>query len=143
MNFQFTTQAEYMHCLMTMRKLNPSRLWGVVAPLSGVFGLHVPTGVRFCLSPSGGGWSELCGVFREHGFYSDGSRRFAEVVAKLAIDQGRAGLELSCFTPLDKYWAAGGFVERTRADWDSQQRPSLWLPEYGTPDVVYMRKDLG
>jgi hypothetical protein len=130
---------EYQTALMQFRKDQPGLAWGLTYYPDGVPYYFPKLGVYCCLKRIKPGVVEITGAFRAHG----NERGAAQAIVDLCRTLGYATLQLDCFSYVEHAWAAVGFHEIDRRRFKLSSAPRLWLPVYGTPEVVYMRQHLG
>ena len=115
---------EYSKALHLLRRASPAQAWGLTFRPEGDKYLFPEHGVYVCLKALRHNTVEVTGCFR---LWADGKRGAAQGVIDLCRTLGFSTVELDCFEPVAPAWYA----------------PSLWLPEYGKPDVLYLRKHFG
>lgn len=77
-------------------------------------------------------------VFR----FGSGSGGATEAVLDYAKTCGAAIVRLDCFEGVHKAWQRAGFETNYVVEFMEAQAPTMWRPEYGTPPVYYMEKDM-
>ena len=135
--YESISEHEYSRALHLLRRDNPAAAWGLTFRPDGDKYLLPEYGVYVCLKALRNHTVEVTGCFR---LGADGERGAAHGVVALCRTLGFSTVELNCFAPVAAAWRRAGLVEYAVEPWDSAYAPSLWLPEYGTPSVVYMRK---
>lgn len=130
---------EYSAALSRLRRDNPAAAWGLTFRPEGDKYLFPEYGVYVCLKATRHNTVEVTGCFR----LGDGKRGVAQSVVDLCRTLGFNTVELDCFEPVAPVWYAAGLMPYRRERFDTAYAPSLWLPEYGKPDVLYLRKHFG
>lgn len=133
------TEHEYSRALNLLRRDNPTAAWGLTFSPEGDKYLLPEHNVYVCLKAVHNCTVEVTGVFR----LGEGKAGACAAVVDLCRTLGYSTMELDCFVPVASAWRRAGLVEYAIEPWNSAYAPSLWLPEYGTPSVVYMRKHFG
>lgn len=135
---------EYGRALHLLRRDNPAAAWGLTFHPEGDKYLFPEHGVYVCLKETRPHLRrfrtvEVTGAFR-HG---EGKPGATVAIADLCKTLGFEVMELDCFEPVAPAWYAAGLRLYRQERFNSAYAPSLWLPEYGKPDVLYLRKHFG
>ena len=131
---------EYGRALHLLRRDSPAQAWGLTFRPEGDKYLFPEHGVYVCLKALRHNTVEVTGCFR---LGADGKRGAAQGVIDLCRTRGFSTVELDCFEPAAPAWLAAGLLLYRRDRFDTAYAPSLWLPEHGKPDVLYLRKHFG
>ena len=131
---------EYSKALLLLRRASPAQAWGLTFHPEGDKYLFPEHGVYVCLKALRNHTVEVTGCFR---LLADGKRGAAQGVIDLCRTLGFSTVELDCFEPVAPAWYAAGLLLNKRERFDTAYAPSLWLPEYGKPDVLYLNKHFG
>ena len=134
------TEQEYSKALHQLHRASPAQAWGLTFRPEGDKYLFPEHGVYVCLKALRHNTVEVTGCFR---LLADGKRGAAQSVIDLCRTLGFSTVELDCFEPVAPVWFAVGLQLYWRDCFDPAEAPSLWLPEYGKPDVLYLRKHFG
>ena len=127
---------EYGRALHLLRRDNPAAAWGLTFRPEGDKYLLPEHGVYVCLKAMRPRTVEVTGCFR----IGEGKRGAAQGVVDLCRTLGFSTMELDCFEPVAQAWYAAGLLLNKQERFDTAYAPSLWLPEYGKPDVLYLSK---
>lgn len=130
---------EYSRARHRLHRVSPAKSWGLVFRPDGDKYLFPAHGVYVCLKAHVH-TVEVTGCFRLGAY---GKRGAAQSVIDLCRTLGFSTVELDCFEPVAPAWFAAGLWLYRRDRFDTAYAPSLWLPEYGKPDVLYLRKHFG
>lgn len=134
------SEQEYSRALHLLHRDSPAQAWGLTFRPEGDKYLLPEHGVYVCLKALRNNTVEVTGCFR---LRADGKRGAAQSVIDLCRTLGFSTVELDCFEPVARVWFAVGLELYWRDRFDTALAPSLWLPEYGKPDVLYLRKHFG
>ena len=134
------SEQEYSRALHLLHRDSPAKAWGLTFRPEGDKYLLPEHGVYVCLKALRNNTVEVTGCFR---LRADGKRGAAQSVIDLCRTLGFSTVELDCFEPVARVWFAVGLELYWRDRFDTALAPSLWLPEYGKPDVLYLRKHFG
>ena len=134
------TEQEYSKALHLLHRASPAQAWGLTFRPEGDKYLLPEHDVYVCLKALRHNTVEVTGCFR---LGADGKRGAAQSVIDLCRTLGFSTVELDCFEPVAPVWFAAGLLLYWRERFDTAYAPSLWLPEYGKPDVLYLRKHFG
>ena len=135
--YESISEHEYSRARHLLHRDSPARSWGLKFRPDGDKYLLPEYGVYVCLKALRNHTVEVTGCFR---LGADGERGAAHGVVGLCRTLGFSTVELNCFAPVAAAWRRAGLVEYAVEPWDPVYAPIHWLPEYGTPSVVYMRK---
>jgi hypothetical protein len=130
---------EYSRALHLLRRDNPTAAWGLTFRPEGDKYLLPEHNVYVCLKAMHNCTVEVTGAFR----LGEGKAGACAAIVDLCRTLGYSTMVLDCFIPVADAWRRAGLVEYAIEPWKSEYAPGLWLPEYGTPSVVYMRKHFG
>lgn len=133
------TEQEYSRALTTLRLDNPAAAWGLTFRPEGDKYLLPDHGVYVGLKTKRYNIVEVTGCFR----IGEGKRGAAHGVVDLCSTLGFSTMELDCFEPVAPAWYAAGLLLYRQDRFNTAYAPSLWLPEYGKPDVLYLYKHFG
>ena len=134
------TEQEYSRALHMLWRDSPAKAWGLTFRPEGDTYLFPEHGVYVCLNALRNNTVEVTGCFR---LGAGGKRGAAQSVIDLCRTLGFSTVELDCFEPVAPAWFAAGLLLYRRERFDTAYAPVLWLPEYGKPDVLYLRKHFG
>ena len=134
------SEYKYSRALHLLRRDNPAAAWGLTFRPEGDKYLFPEHGVYVCLKALRHNTVEVTGCFR---LWAYGKRGAAQSVIDMCRTLGFSTVELDCFEPVAPVWFAAGLLLCFRERFDTAYAPSLWLPEYGKPDVLYLRKHFG
>lgn len=134
-----TSEHVYSRALHQLRRDFPERAWGLTFKPEGDKYILPEHNVYVCLKEGTNKFVEVTGAFR----YGDGAPCAGAAIVDLCRTLGYGTMQLDCFAPVAVAWRRAGLVEYAVQPWNAAYAPSLWLPEYGTPSVVYMRKHFG
>lgn len=137
--YENISEHEYDRALHQLRCDNPAAAWGLTFRPRGCKYLIPEHGVYLCLKAVRDNTVEVTGCFR----IVDGKRGAAQGVVDLCRTLDFSTIELDCFEPVAPAWYAVGFELYKQERFNTAYAPSLWLPEYGKPDVLYLRKHFG
>ena len=138
--YESISEQEYSRALHLLHRDSPAQAWGLTFRPEGDKYLLPEHGVYVCLKALRNNTVEVTGCFR---LRADGKRGAAQSVIDLCRTLGFSTVELDCFEPVARVWFAVGLELYWRDRFDTALAPSLWLPEYGKPDVLYLRKHFG
>ena len=130
---------EYGRALRLLRRDNPAAAWGLTFRPGGDKYLFPEYGVYVCLKAIRPRTVEVTGCFR----IGEGKRGAAQGVVDLCRTLGFSTMELDCFASVVLAWYAAGLMLYKQERFNIAYVLSLWLPEYGKPDVLYLRKHFG
>ena len=134
------SEHEYSRALHRLHRDSPAQAWGLTFRPEGDKYLFPEHGVYVCLKALRNNTVEVTGCFR---LLAGGKRGAAQGVIDLCRTRGFSTVELDCFEPVAPVWFAAGLLQYRRDRFDTALAPVLWLPEYGKPDVLYLRKHFG
>ena len=134
------SEHEYSRARHLLHRDSPAQSWGLKFRPDGDKYLLPEHGVYVCLKALRHNTVEVTGCLR---LRADGKRGAAQGVIDLCRTLGFSTVELDCFEPAAPAWFAAGLLLYRRDRFDTAYSPSLWLPEYGKPDVLYFRKHFG
>ncbi len=134
------TEHAYRRAQHLLRRDSPARAWGLTFSPEGDKYVFPEHGVYVCLKELRYNTVEVTGCFR---LGADGKRGAVQGVIDLCRTLGFSTVELDCFEPVAQAWFAAGLLLYRRDRFDTAYAPRLWLPEYGKPDVLYLRKHFG
>lgn len=134
----------YNRAIHLLRRDSPHLAWGLTFRPSGDKYLLPDQGVYACIATTRPYMrryktAEVTGCFR----LGEGTKGAAQAVVDLCRTLGFEYIELDCFEPVAAAWYAAGFKLYKQDRFNTAYAPSLWLPEYGKPDVLYLRLNLG
>lgn len=133
------TEQEYSRALNLLRSENPAAAWGLTFRPEGDKYVLPEHAVYVCLRAAKHGAVAVEGCFR----LGEGKRGAAQGVVDLCRTLGFSTVELDCFEPVAPAWYAAGLRPYRQERFNPTYAPSLWLPEYGEPDVLYLCKRFG
>ena len=133
------SEYKYSRALHLLRRDNPTAAWGLTSHPEGDKYQFPEHGVYTCLRAVNSSTVEVTGCFR----VGEGKRGAAHGVVDLCRTLGFSTVVLDCFEPVAPAWYAAGLLLYRQERFDTAYAPSLWLPEYGKPDVLYLRKHFG
>lgn len=137
--YESTPEHEYSRALNLLRRDNPAAAWGLTFRPEGDKYLLPEHNVYVCLKAVHNCTVEVTGVFR----LGEGKAGACAAIVDLCRTLGFSTMELDCFEPVAPAWYAAGLVLYKQERFDTAYAPRLWLPEYGKPDVLYLRKHFG
>ena len=131
----------YNRAIHLLRRDFPQQAWGLTFRPDGDKYLLPEHGVYVCLKATRPHlWRyktvEVTGAFR----YGEGKPGATVAIADLCKTLGFEVMELDCYEPVAPAWYAAGLKLYNQERFYTAYAPSLWLPEYGKPDVLYLRK---
>lgn len=134
------SQAKYQMALQDFRRDHPDKAWGLTFYPDGDPWYFPDIDAYCCLKRLHKGRVEVTGVFRASG---SGGKHVATAVVDLCRTLWYTGVDLNCFSTVEHVWIGAGFCVVHTEKFKKLHAPKLWLPEYGTPDVVHLFKYIG
>lgn len=128
---------EYRNMLRAFEKAHPERAWALTAQPEGDPYYFDKLDAYCCMRRCSDKIVEVTGAFRlgtEPGL--------AQAACDLARTLGYRRIILDCFSQVAPAWARAGFAVHHIEKFNEAFAPSLWRPEYGRPDVLYMTKEV-
>jgi len=135
---------KYLIEFMKFRKEHPELAWGLTQNVSAsATSFFLPGYYTYCqLQPLRDNGVEVTGVFSTARDYGPCVVSRAGAVLDLCRTNGFKYAKLDAFAPAAKAWRAAGMGLDYAMPFKNHYAPSMWKPEYGTPDVLYLRKQL-
>jgi len=134
------SQAKYQMALQDFRRTFPEKAWGLTFHPEGDPWYFPDIDAYCCLKRLHKGRVEVTGVFRASGA---GGAHVATAVVDLCRTLWYKGIELDCFSTVEHVWIGAGFSVVDTKKFNKVFAPTLWRPEFGTPDVVYLFQYIG
>jgi hypothetical protein len=135
---------KYLTEFLKFRREHPELAWGLTQNVNAsAASFFLPGYCTYCqLQPLRDNGVEVTGVFSMTPNYGACIMSRAEAVLDLCRTYGYSYAKLDAFAPAAKAWRAAGMELEYAVPFKNHYAPSMWKPEYGTPDVLYLRKQL-